>query len=209
MRRASRALAPAAHNETVPELTVAVVEPGSLSHRAQPLLVVEDLRLRLWQPDDAPVIVDAYSDPAIQQWHARSMNDRSEAVAWIESRSGRWSQERGADWAITDESGVLGRIAARRIELERGLAEVGYWVLPHARGRGVASRALSGLCGWLFDEVGLHRLELMHSTLNPASCRVAQLASFQLEGTKRQEALHQDGWHDMHLHARLASDPRR
>jgi hypothetical protein len=28
------------------------------------------------------------------------------------------------------------------------------------------------------------------------------------EGTKRGEALHADGWHDMHLHARLAGDPR-
>jgi hypothetical protein len=26
------------------------------------------------------------------------------------------------------------------------------------------------------------------------------------EGTKRAELLHTDGWHDMHLHARLATD---
>jgi hypothetical protein len=28
------------------------------------------------------------------------------------------------------------------------------------------------------------------------------------EGVKRGEALHADGWHDMHLHARLATDGR-
>jgi [ribosomal protein S5]-alanine N-acetyltransferase len=191
------------------QLTAAVVEPGSLSRCAQPRLVAGDLGLRPWRHDDAPVIVAAYADPVIQHWHARSMNDPSEAVAWIESRIERWSQERGADWAIVDESGVLGRMAVRRLELEAGLAEVGYWVLPHARGRRVASRALCGLCDWLFDEVGLHRIELMHSKLNPASCRVAHLASFRLEGTKRQEGLHEDGWHDMHLHARLAGDLTR
>jgi RimJ/RimL family protein N-acetyltransferase len=104
---------------------------------------------------------------------------------------------------------VRGRIAARRIELDRGLAEVGYWVLPHARRRGSASQALGRLCHWLLNDVGVHRIELMHSTLNAASCRVAQLASFELEGIKRQEGLHEDGWHDMHLHARLAADPER
>ncbi|HVB43153.1 MAG TPA: GNAT family protein [Streptosporangiaceae bacterium] len=48
----------------------------------------------------------------------------------------------------------------------------------------------------------------MHSTMNPASCRVAGNAGFAYEGTKRREALHRDGWHDMHLHARLADDAR-
>jgi hypothetical protein len=71
----------------------------------------------------------------------------------------------------------------------------------------VASKALCALSDWLFGELGLHRIELMHSTLNPTSCRVAELASFQLEGVKRQEALLPDGWHDMHLHARLADEP--
>lgn len=52
----------------------------------------------------------------------------------------------------------------------------------------------------------LHRLELAHSVRNPASCRVADKAGYRLEGTKRQEGRHADGWHDMHPHARLRSD---
>jgi len=59
---------------------------------------------------------------------------------------------------------------------------------------------------WVFGELQLHRLEVAHSTLNPASCRVALNAGYQFEGTKRGEGLHTDGWHDMHLHARLADD---
>ncbi len=161
--------------------------------------------MRPWQAADAPAVERAYSEPDIQQWHARSMTP-SEAQEWIASRAELWAQERGADWAIGDGSGVLGRMGVRRVELAEGLAEVTYWVLPHARGRRVASTALRALSDWLFGEVGLHRIELMHSTLNPASCRVAELASFGLEGVKRQEGLHPDGWHDMHIHARLSGD---
>jgi RimJ/RimL family protein N-acetyltransferase len=58
---------------------------------------------------------------------------------------------------------------------------------------------------WAFA-FGLHRIEVHHSTRNPASCRVAERAGYPLEGTKRSQALHTDGWHDMHLHARLATD---
>jgi RimJ/RimL family protein N-acetyltransferase len=45
-----------------------------------------------------------------------------------------------------------------------------------------------------------------HSTANVASCQVAQYAGFAVEGTKRGEGRHVDGWHDMHLHARLDDD---
>jgi ribosomal-protein-alanine N-acetyltransferase len=59
---------------------------------------------------------------------------------------------------------------------------------------------------WMFRSVGLHRIELCHSALNPVSCRVADKAGFRYEGTRRQHLLHRDGWHDMHLHAQLAAD---
>jgi RimJ/RimL family protein N-acetyltransferase len=35
---------------------------------------------------------------------------------------------------------------------------------------------------------------------------VAAKAGFDLEGTLRSAMRHPDGWHDMHLHARLAGD---
>ena len=45
----------------------------------------------------------------------------------------------------------------------------------------------------------------MHSTANAASCRVAEKAGFAPEGVLRQSVRHLDGWHDMHLHARVAT----
>jgi RimJ/RimL family protein N-acetyltransferase len=87
-----------------------------------------------------------------------------------------------------------------------GLAHVSYWVLPGARGRRIAPRALSAVTAWSFGTLRMHRVEVCHSTANVASCRVAQRAGFAAEGTKRSEARHADGWHDMHLHARLDTD---
>jgi RimJ/RimL family protein N-acetyltransferase len=87
-----------------------------------------------------------------------------------------------------------------------GLAQVSYWTLPRARGRGVAVAATRRLARFAFDDLGLVRLELMHSTVNPASCRVASKAGFAAEGVARQALQHADGWHDMHRHARLRDD---
>lgn len=85
-------------------------------------------------------------------------------------------------------------------------AQVSYWVLPAARGTGAAARAARAVTRWGFETLGLHRIYLTHSVANVPSCRVAAQAGFPLEGTLRDYMLHADGWHDVHMHARLAAD---
>jgi RimJ/RimL family protein N-acetyltransferase len=67
-------------------------------------------------------------------------------------------------------------------------------------------RPTTALTHWAFEQVGFHRLELTHALADDASCRVADRSGFTLEGTKRSALLHPDGWHDMHLHARVRGD---
>jgi len=189
----------------VPELVSPAVPAGRLRDHVQPVLTAQELVIRPWRPEDAAGLVAAYGDPDIQRWHARSMTG-AEALAWVASRSERWAAEAGADWAVVDESGLLGRVGLRVLDLAEGWGEAAYWVLPAARGRAVASRALGTVTEWLFEHVGLHRIELHHATGNAASCRVAAKAGYALEGTMRRRTLHADGWHDMHLHARLRDD---
>lgn len=203
--RVADASASTPYSHRVPSLVTPAVTPGSIASRAQPEIHADDLLLRPWRRADRPTVVAAYSEPSIQRWHARSMTD-SEARDWIASWSYRWRNETGAGWAVLNAGVVVGQISLRRIVHLDGLSEVSYWVLPAARGRRIAARALSVLTAWSFTTLRLHRIELMHSTANLASCRVAEHAGFALEGTKRRDARHADGWHDMHLHARLDDD---
>ncbi|MEU7999418.1 GNAT family N-acetyltransferase [Micromonospora sp. NPDC049060] len=190
----------------MPPTIAPAIAPGTMARLPQPDIDANGPRLRPWRPTDRAAVVAAYADPAIRHWHCRHMND-DEARDWIDTWPRRWHHETGAGWAIVDTHGVVGQISLRRLALDDALAEVSYWVIPAARGHGIAPRALTALSTWCFTNLGLHRLELAHSTANGASCRVAQRAGFTAEGTKRGEGRHADGWHGMHLHARLATDP--
>lgn len=187
-----------------------IVAAGTLARRPQPTLPVTGggLVVRPWETEDAPAVYEAFQDPVMQRWHARVADSESEVRGWIEGWRRAWADERDAYWAVADaDTGeVVGRVALRCIVLGDGQAEIAYWTMPSARGRGVAPRAVATLTDWAFDEVGLHRLELTHSTANEASCRVALKTGFTPEGTKRSALLHEDGWHDMHLHARIRDD---
>ncbi len=192
-------------NEEMARLLAPVLPPGSLSGRQQPVLAVDHrFVLRPWAKDDIPALVAAYADPDIQYWHFTSLST-AEAEDLILKWNDAWRSETGAHWAIanTSEDFAIGRISLRAW-IEGGYAEVSYWVAPEFRGLGAASVALSTLSEWLLEDLGLHRLGLEHSIHNPASCRVASKAGYELEGTMKSALLHADGWHDMHLHARIS-----
>ncbi len=168
-------------------------------------LTAPGLLLRPWQVEDAPAVLAALVDPAIAQWNSQDVTTVDEALAWV-----RWR----ADWrcgtrmslaAIDEADGtLLGAVSLNQIH--QGNASIGYWTAAPARGRGVASRAVTALSWWAFTKGGLFRLELCHAVENVASCRVAARAGYQLEGVLRQSHHYSDGRHDEHLHARLADD---
>ena len=91
--------------------------------------------------------------------------------------------------------------------VEHGDAEIGYTVLPGARGRGVARRAIRVATRYAFEELGFFRVQLYHAIENVASCNAALAAGYVLEGTLRQSYRYGDGArHDEHLHGRLVTD---
>ncbi|MEE6261477.1 GNAT family N-acetyltransferase [Plantactinospora sonchi] len=190
-------------------LLVTPALPGDLlATLAQPHLDTGDgLLLRPWRPEDAGTVRAAFSCPVIQRWHVRRIDGDAEARDWIAGWAARWRNGTDASWAVVDERDrPLGQVGLRMISLFEASAELSYWVLPAARGAGVAARSVGALTAWCFGSLGLHRLGLLHSTANAASCRVAERSGYALEGTLRSALRHADGWHDVHLHARLRAD---
>ena len=187
----------------MPLLTRPAIAAGQIATNPQPVLRVdEELTLRPWHTDDAATVRAVYDDPETRRWHARTLEDENEARQLIATWRQSWDQETGSHWAVVDSREVLmGRVALGSMNLHEAVVGAGYWTAPAVRGRGVASRALRAASRWAFDVAGFHRLELEHSTQNPAPCRVALNAGFQPEGTRVSAALHADGWHDMHVHA--------
>jgi [ribosomal protein S5]-alanine N-acetyltransferase len=91
------------------------------------------------------------------------------------------------NFAITDaESGeAIGSIGVRWLEPDQGVAEVGYWVAPGVRGRGVCTRAVRLVSQWVLVDHSAERLQLRADEENEASRRVAEKAGYVQEGILR------------------------
>ena len=103
----------------------------------------------------------------------------AEGLAWIERQWGRADKGEGLSLAIADvESGeALGNINLlfRRQPLT---AEIGYWLIPGVRGRGLGSRVIALFARWAVTGAGLARLEALVVPGNMASQRVLEKAGF-------------------------------
>ena len=64
-----------------------------------------------------------------------------------------------------------------------GEAEIGYWLLEAARGRGIGRRAVALACRWAFEVCALDRLELTTLPGNTGSERLAAACGFVAQDT--------------------------
>jgi len=142
--------------------------------------------LRPWQPDDAPAVFVACQDPLIARFIPIPQPYTEDvARAFVEVRRNDWATEDERSFAIVDAAGdaLLGAIARHGPVGHR--ATFGYWLASHARGRGVATRALRLITEWTLGTTDVIRLELYTDLENDASGRVAARAGFEREGIRR------------------------
>jgi RimJ/RimL family protein N-acetyltransferase len=191
----------------------------------QPEIVVGDLVLRAWRPGDAEALVRAWADPEIRRWgrYGAAVPERDTVGQWLDWNREQWEFGLRAGFAICPADGDGGEVAgsimlrdyartATHVGHAGDTGEIGYWIVPGWRGRGVAASSVEALTRWAFTAVdagglGLQRIELKHSVRNLGSCRVAERSGYRYEATMRESFRYADGArHDEHLHARLRGD---
>jgi uridine phosphorylase len=142
--------------------------------------------LRPWRPEDAPSVLAACQDPLIARFiPIPQPYTETDADSFVASRRRDWETEDERSFAIVDAvtGELLGSIARHGPFGHR--ATYGYWLVPHARGRGNATRALRLITDWTVATTDVVRLDLYTDLENDASGRVAQRVGFEREGIRR------------------------
>lgn len=105
------------------------------------------------------------------------------------------------------ESGqVLGNISVIGITESTDCAGVGYCLSDRFWGMGIMPEALNAVIRFLFNEVGVNRIEATHDVNNPNSGRVMEKCGLRYEGTMRQAGRNNQGICDKVIRAILKED---
>ena len=91
-----------------------------------------------------------------------------------------------ATWTILEPGSDVcrGQVNLHHIDSEHARGELGIWLAPQVRGRGLAQHALRLISGWLFAGA-LERVQLLTDPANEAMIRSATAAGFVHEGVLR------------------------
>lgn len=166
----------------------------------QPLPPLEDgvVRLRAWREDDLWARVAAWRDQGLMRFMLQPAPRRPTLAAardWVEERERRRRAGEALFLVVVGaaDDRALGSVWLASVDLEQRRGELGYWLLEHARGRGLAARAVRLLCHYGFAALRLERIELFTELENDASQRLAERAGFEREGLLRGYRRRPDG----------------
>ena len=152
-----------------------------------PTLSDGHLTLRPPRPGDADAVTAACQDAAIRRWvGVPSPYRREHAVQWLAAAPVRArAGEAVSLLALDAQERVAGSFSLLEIDRSRGYGEIGYWVAPLARGRGLATRAVALLDGWARETLRLRTVEILVHRDNGPSRRVAERCGFTDTGELR------------------------
>jgi ribosomal-protein-alanine N-acetyltransferase len=164
-------------------------------------LTHDDVRLRLVRMRDAKVLEARLMENRawLRPWEATSpyAPNSFDVKGMIRSLLRSYDDQTGIPFLIEYRGAIVGQInVANILHGSVSSAVVGYWVTPDVAGRGITPTAVALVSDYLFNVVGLHRVEIDIRPENAASLRVVQKLGFRYEGFK-ERFIHINGaWRD-------------
>jgi RimJ/RimL family protein N-acetyltransferase len=174
-----------------------------------PVINGDGVTLRAYRLEDADAVARGCADPLTQRFVPNLPNPytATDAIRFITTDAPARIASGDAIFAVadpvTDELLGAGGVHQRT----EATAEIGYWTMPSARGRGVAGAVTRALTGYGF-ELGIRRLYLRIEPENGPSQRVAIASGYHREGIQRGAGTGPNGARtDLSVWARLDTDP--
>jgi RimJ/RimL family protein N-acetyltransferase len=163
--------------------------------------------LRRWEETDLDCVERAAADPDIPKGTTVPATfTPAEGRAWIERQWSRAESGTGLSQAIADAASGEALGAGVLMTRQYSCAELGYWLVPRARGRGIGSRAVGLLAEWAVGKGGLARLEAYVIPDNIPSQRVLEKSGFRREGLLRSYLSYDGRRFDALLYSLISSE---
>lgn len=181
-----------------------------LTHKGTQTIETDRLILRPATAEDAaPMFRNWASDPEVTKfltWPTHQSEEISRSV--LESWCGQYENPEFYQWMIVlKELGEpIGSISVVNHRNDIAEAEVGYCIGKAWWRKGITTEALAAVIGYLFDRVGMNRVEAKHDVRNPHSGDVMKKCGMAFEGISRQSDRNNRGICDLATYGILRSD---
>lgn len=184
-----------------------------MNHKGTTYIETDRLLLRPFTMADADAMYRNWaSDSEVTKYLSWPTHESEEVTKMVLSDwVSHYGEENYYQWAIVpkDLGQPIGSIAVVQLHERIGKAEVGYCMGKAWWHQGIMTEALSAVIRFLFEEVGLNRVEACHDPSNPHSGDVMRKCGMTYEGTQRQASFNNQGLCDVSWYGILADDRKK
>ena len=182
-----------------------------MKHCGTQKLETDRLILRRYVSEDAAAMYKNWaSDSEVTKylmWQTHSDETVSQSIIneWLKE----YSNDNYYHWAIVlKENGdePIGDIAVVHMNEEVSMMHIGYCIGRAWWHQGITSEALAGVIRFLFEDVGMERVEARHDVNNPNSGKVMEKCGMRKEGVMRRADRNNQGIVDCCIHAILRDE---
>ncbi len=137
---------------------------------------------------------------------ARDLRHPGQTREWIRTMQRQEIEDTGLACVVVDDGRIAGTVGLNRIDHVNGATAIGYWLTEAAQGRGTMTAAVRALVEHAFTTMGLHRVVIEAAPDNVRSRAIPERLGFTEEGVRRGAEWFPDGYRDLVVYSRLASD---
>lgn len=166
--------------------------------------------MRTFAPEDAAELFRAIdtSRQHLRPWlnWVDGATKPEHSLQFIHFMTQQQQDQRGLVLGIFQGSEIIGEVGMNQWDHTLQKAQVGYWVVEQWQGKGLLQECLRRFLDFLFDKVGLNKVEIQFIPANVRSARVAQRLGFVVEGCLRQSYLRHGLLDDLVITGMLRAD---
>ena len=172
--------------------------------------VDDDILLRwptIADAEDIFALIDSNRDH-LSRWlewveTVRSVEDERR---WIEICARMQSEGTGTPPVLVYQGVTAGSVGTESFDLLRKSCEIGYFLSEHLQGRGIMTRACRSILSFVFDTLGMNRVQIRVMPQNMRSIAIPRRLGFVYEGVQRQAQLLHGQFYDFAVFSLLASE---
>lgn len=153
------------------------------------LIQTERLLLRQFEYGDRDAVFENWAaDKEMQAMYSEPAYETLQAVqGLLEKYIGGYENPGYYRWAAVslDTGKCIGQIAYFLIDANNHFGEIEYCIGRAYQNQGLATEAARAVIAYGFEQIGLHKVQICHKSINPASKRVIEKCGFHYDGTLR------------------------
>lgn len=165
----------------------------------------DNIRLELIEKKHAKSIFDMVDSNRdhLRTWlpFVDKMVDITFTKGFIKSTMERHQDGHEFAFVVYHKNSMVGRVGVYKIDAEKKVGEIGYWIIEKSQGHGIITKSCKTLIDFCFNDLQLQRIEIKCGTKNFKSKAIPERLDFTYEGILPRGELLYDNYIDLDVYA--------